>query len=70
MVFIIQNTQNRDGEAIQLKLDEIIRSISEADNSILNTENLTEQDLQHLRERYLKLAETAEKRLQKEKKGK
>src|SRR5215468_4433009 len=53
MVFLIQNTQNRDSEAVQVKLDELIRAIKGADNSILNTENLTEQELQKLQEHYI-----------------
>src|SRR5215813_2520869 len=48
MVFLIQNSQNRDSQAMQVKLDELIRAIKGADNSLLNTENLTEQDLQNL----------------------
>jgi low affinity Fe/Cu permease len=64
MVFLIQNTQNRDSEAMQLKLDELIRAIKGADNSILNTENLTEHDLQSLQDHYTHLAKIAGNRLQ------
>jgi low affinity Fe/Cu permease len=63
MVFLIQNTQNRDSEAVQLKLDELIRAIKGADNSILNTENLTEKELQKLQEHYTNLAQIAQNKL-------
>lgn len=63
MVFIIQNTQNRDSAAIQLKLDEIIRSIKEANNALLDMEQLDEKELENIREGYLKLAENARKAL-------
>ncbi len=68
MVFLIQNTQNRDSEAVQLKLDELIRAIKGADNSALNIENLNEHDLRHLQDHYSHLADLAEKRLQGENK--
>ena len=64
MVFLIQNAQTRDGEAMQLKLDEVIRALKNADNSVLNTENLTEQELQQLQAHYAQLAHIADKRLQ------
>lgn len=50
MVFLIQNTQNRDGAAIQTKLDEIIRA-SASQNRYIGIENLTEEELDGLRER-------------------
>jgi len=64
MVFLIQNTQNRDSATVQVKLDELIRAIRSADNSILNTENLTESDLQGLLQNYEHLAKIAEDKLQ------
>lgn len=67
MVFLIQNTQNRDGEAMQLKLDELIRAVRGADNSILNTENLTERELQELQKHYTQLAQLAQEQLQQKK---
>lgn len=64
MVFLIQNTQNRDSATVQVKLDELIRAIKSADNSKLNTENLTESDLQELLQNYKHLAKIAEDKLQ------
>jgi low affinity Fe/Cu permease len=59
MVFVIQNTQNRDGEAMQIKLDELIRSVEGAQNSLLDLEELNESELEGFRKKYLKLAEEA-----------
>lgn len=59
MVFLIQNTQNRDTEAVQIKLDELIRSIRGAQNSLISIEDLTEDELDSLRDRYAQLAAEA-----------
>jgi len=59
MVFLIQNTQNRDSEAMQLKLDELIRAVEGAHNALLDIEELTEADLDRIRVRYQKLAQKA-----------
>ena len=59
MVFLIQSSQNRDTAALQIKLDEIIRSIDKADNSLINLEQLEEADLERLRTHYTGLAEAA-----------
>lgn len=59
MVFLIQNTQNRDTEALQLKLDEIVRSLKGARNQVLDIEDLDEKDLDEIRKEYLALAEKA-----------
>src|SRR5215470_7626147 len=59
MVFLIQNTQNRDGAAVQLKLDELIRAIEGAHNSLLDLEELSESELDDIRKEYLALAEEA-----------
>jgi len=56
MVFLIQNTQNRDGEAIQVKLDELIRALEGAHNALLALEDLEEQDLDRIRANYTRLA--------------
>ena len=59
MVFLIQATQNRDAEAIQIKLDELIRAVRGARNELLDSEDLEEEDLLRLRQRYLDLAARA-----------
>ncbi|MDR4495154.1 MAG: low affinity iron permease family protein [Nitrospirales bacterium] len=59
MVFLIQNTQNRDSAAIQVKLDELIRAIDGAHNALLDLEELEETDLERIRSNYTKLAERA-----------
>ena len=59
MVFIIQNTQNRDAEAMHIKLDELIRAMDQAQNALLNLEELEEEDLDRIRADYLRLAEDA-----------
>ena len=56
VIFLVQNTQNRDSAAIQLKLDELIRAIQGAHNALLDLEELTENDLNRLRNRYEALA--------------
>src|SRR6476661_4808378 len=65
MVFLIQATQNRDAEAIQIKLDEIIRSQAGAHNALLDLEELEEEDLMQMRANYLELAERARQRIRK-----
>jgi low affinity Fe/Cu permease len=59
MVFLIQNTQNRDSAVVQLKLDELIRAVEGAHNALLDLEELTEQDFDLLRARYQALARGA-----------
>jgi low affinity Fe/Cu permease len=59
MVFLIQNTQNRDTAAMQIKLDELIRAVDQAHNALLDLEELDEKDLGRFRERYEKLARDA-----------
>jgi low affinity Fe/Cu permease len=59
MVFLIQNTQNRDTAAMQIKLDELIRAIDKAHNALLDLEELDEKELAVFRKRYEKLAEDA-----------
>ena len=61
MVFLIQSSQNRDTEALQIKLDELIRAIRPADNTLLNLEELEEHELDALRAGYGVLAERARK---------
>jgi low affinity Fe/Cu permease len=59
MVFLIQNTQNRDSAAVQLKLDEVIRAIDGAHNALLDLEEMPERDLARFRSRYEQLASKA-----------
>jgi low affinity Fe/Cu permease len=59
MVFLIQNTQNRDTEAIQLKLDELIRATQGAHNALLDLEELDQENLQSFKEKYLALGKAA-----------
>jgi low affinity Fe/Cu permease len=64
MVFLIQNTQNRDSAAVQLKLDELLRASHGAHNALLDLEELSEAELDHLREVYEALARQAREQLQ------
>ena len=59
MVFLIQNTQNRDSAAVQLKLDELIRAVAGAHNALLDLEELAEEDVERLRGRYQAMARRA-----------
>ena len=63
MVFLIQNTQNRDTEAIQIKLDELIRATKGAHNALMDLEELEETHLNQFRDRYEALARGARERL-------
>lgn len=63
MVFLIQNTQNRDTEAIQVKLDELIRATKGAHNALLDLEELEEENLDAFRAKYQALASAARKEL-------
>jgi len=64
MVFLIQNTQNRDAEAMHIKLDELIRAVRGAQNALLDLEELDEAELDRIRNRYEKLAQDARRQLQ------
>ncbi|HEY7641888.1 MAG TPA: low affinity iron permease family protein [Steroidobacteraceae bacterium] len=63
MVFLIQNTQNRDSEAIQVKLDELIRSIDGAHLALLDLEDLPDEDFERICRDYRELAKQARKDL-------
>ena len=63
MVFLIQNTQNRDTEAIQVKLDELIRATHGAHNALLDLEELEEESLDVFKRKYQALAEQARRQL-------
>ena len=56
MVFLIQNTQNRDSEALHLKIDELLRALDAADTRLVDLEERSEQELERLRKRYKDLA--------------
>ncbi len=63
MIFLVQHTQNRDNYAVQLKLDELIRSSKAAHTSLLDIEELTEDELLKLKRHYTELARLARKEL-------
>ena len=65
MVFLIQNTQNRDGAAVQIKLDELIRTTSGAHNALLDLEELDEGELREITKEYEEIAERARELLRK-----
>jgi low affinity Fe/Cu permease len=57
MVFLIQNTQNRDAKAIHLKLDELIRSLKGARNGLINLEELSDEELKELQQEFQRLSD-------------
>jgi low affinity Fe/Cu permease len=63
MVFVIQNTQNRDTEAMQIKLDELIRATQGAHNALLDLEELDEEQLDAFRASYAQIAQLARQAL-------
>lgn len=67
MVFLIQNTQNRDAEAMHVKLDELIRSNKTAHNALLDLEDLEEEELDRIRADYERLAQQARGELKRRK---
>jgi low affinity Fe/Cu permease len=69
MVFLIQNTQNRDTHAIQIKLDELIHSSEAANNAVLDVEELDEADLNELRIHYQAMAKKAITEMRSRRKG-
>ena len=60
MVFLIQNTQNRDAKAMHLKLDEVIRALKKARNEMVDLEELSDEELNKLEEQFRRLREKAE----------
>ena len=62
IVFLIQNTQNREAKATQLKLDEIIRSINPAHNEMIDIEKLSDEELERLSTRYEQIRKECEAR--------
>jgi low affinity Fe/Cu permease len=63
MVFLIQNAQNRDAKAMQIKLDELIRALEGAHNALLNLEQLGDADIEKVRRKYDALAAEARKQI-------
>ncbi len=63
MVFLIQNTQNRDAHALQIKIDELLRVTRGAHYALMDLEELTDEELELIRRRYLDLAEKGRDRL-------
>ena len=59
MIFLIRNAQNRESEAVQLKLDELIRATKAAHNSLLDIEELSEAQLDQIKARFERLARKA-----------
>jgi len=60
MVFLIQNSQNRDAKAVQLKLDELIRAIATARNELIDTEDVSEEEMQKLQADFANLVDRSE----------
>ena len=63
MVFLIQNTQNRDARALQIKLDELIRATQTAHTGLLDLEEMSETELNLIRDKYLAMAREAHRRM-------
>jgi low affinity Fe/Cu permease len=66
MVFLIQNTQNRDSAAMQIKLDELIRALKGAHNELVDLEDMGEEELEQMKAHYTRLAERARDKLRKQ----
>lgn len=64
MVFVLQNTQNRDGEAVQAKLDELIYALEKADNKFVGAEHLSDEELHALRATLTEQCEAASEELE------
>lgn len=60
MVFLIQNAQNRDAKAMQLKLDELIRAVRDARNELVDLEDLSDEELKRLEEQFRRMRKRAE----------
>jgi low affinity Fe/Cu permease len=67
MVFLIQNTQNRDARAINLKLDELIHAISRAENQMMEIEKLTDEELDVLQAKFEKIRAASLERMERKK---
>jgi low affinity Fe/Cu permease len=67
MVFLIQNTQNRDAKAVHLKLDEVIRALKGARNELVDLETLSDEDLTRLKKQFQRIRRLAERASEKAK---
>ena len=63
MVFLIQNTQNRESQALHVKLDELIRAVSGASNSLIDLDELTDEELTRIQQHYASLAKKSKDEL-------
>jgi low affinity Fe/Cu permease len=63
MVFLIQNTQNRDSQALHMKLDELIRAVSGARNGLIDLDELTDEELSRIQNHYAELARKSKNEL-------
>ena len=66
MVFLIQNTQNRDTEALQIKIDELIRCVDGAQEALMDLEEMEEREIHAIRAKYARLAEEARRTMREE----
>lgn len=62
MIFLVQNTQNRDGKAVQLKLDELIRAGRTSSNQLIDLEDLSDAEMERLHEQFQKMREKASRK--------
>jgi len=60
MVFLIQNTQNRDAKSVHLKLDEVIRAVKGARNELVNLQELSDADLKKLEQQFMRVRRKTE----------
>jgi low affinity Fe/Cu permease len=64
MVFLIQNSQNRDAKVIQLKLDELLRAVETAETSLINMDEMSEEELQQVQEEFTRVAAEAKEEIE------
>jgi len=62
MIFLVQNTQNRDGRAIQLKLDELIRASKSSRNQLINLEDFSDEEMEKIHQQFRELHEQARRK--------
>jgi low affinity Fe/Cu permease len=62
MVFLVQNTQNRDARALHLKLDELLRSMKDARNKLINLENCSDEEIAHIERQFQALKKREERK--------